>query len=309
LEVTDELAQIILDLSSDKISQVKPNDKFPAESRQALLGLSFKSAGGKGTVSSNLLMAWQLFMDAAYYFDSIEDQDTIFNILSGYKISELINGTTGLLILAYASLNLFLTEKELNPQSLEIHNSFYTTIIRACNAQARELRATILSLDEWWEIAAAKTGGPYSLVCWAGGRLASEDGLLADQLKRFGHHLGLMIQILDDAWDFIPGIDDSDKNLWGLSKKGLPISFALHVLPPADRALLQDSIDRVDESPKYINRIYELVQKCGASAYLETEIHRHRIIAREIMLSDIFSSPSREELISIVDSLSDLTKD
>jgi geranylgeranyl pyrophosphate synthase len=248
----------------------------------------------------------QLYMSAGFFFDSLEDNDPITYFRSKFRMDELLNGATGTLILAYFFLNLFLREQNFNNQSLEIIQMSQRTLIRSCSGQARELRKNRLSLDQWWEIASAKTGEPYSLICFAGARFATNSKKKVTGLGKFGFHLGLIIQILDDSTDFLPNFDTKSEHPQSINIKSLPISYALEVLPPDQKNKLQNLIPRIDESSGVFDQILEILVGSGVSAYLEAALYKHYTLAKNAITSDIFRSPAQIELLTILDRLTHL---
>jgi geranylgeranyl diphosphate synthase type I len=271
----------------------------PASWKYLLLGLCFNAAGGKSNHPENLSQAWFFFLRAAHILDNLEDQDP--SDFLEYTQSELLNGSTGLLVLGFLLLDRYCDQQQNKILSQEIKKKFYYSLLRACQGQAEEFSKLTLDLSGWWRIAAAKSAGPYSLACWIGARVASDRQVLADKLGLFGHHLGLLIQLLDDTRDFFVLEKFSEGIMKKFSPNVLPIVYTRQVLPPRERTSFDEflSMDLI-ESATYV---FEIVQRAGALLYIRTEIEKHSIRAKKELDSDLFFPPARDELIRIINNL------
>ena len=96
------------------------------------------------------------------------------------------------------------------------------TIDLMIDAEALQLerRGTALSRAQYLEVIDGKTASLFRWAFWAGGRSGGlpEDACFA--LERFGHHLGVAFQIVDDVLDFAGDAEDTGKHLLADLREG-----------------------------------------------------------------------------------------
>src|SRR3990172_12240121 len=89
-------------------------------------------------------------------------------------------------------------------------------------------------LEQWLEIAGAKSGELFALACRCGARLATNDPARLKGFSDFGHHLGILLQILDDLEDLKPGSGVETPDLSPKVSRSLVVAYALDVLPRSE---------------------------------------------------------------------------
>jgi geranylgeranyl diphosphate synthase, type I len=72
------------------------------------------------------------------------------------------------------------------------------TLLSISAAQDSGLAAPPTNVDEWWELATHKTADAFASACAAGALVGTEATDLVAACARFGHHLGLAVQVLND---------------------------------------------------------------------------------------------------------------
>lgn len=157
------------------------------------------------------------------------------------------------------------------------------TLVAGQSADLAFEQRTDVGLDECLEMAADKTAALFSGACALGGLVASATARQTSTLRRFGHHLGLTFQLIDDLL-----------GIWGHSsvagkpvgsdlrrhKKSLPVVAALSAKGPEARRLAE--LYHRDAQPLTENEIREaarLIEQAGARTWAEHEAARHRSAA------------------------------
>ena len=114
--------------------------------------------------------------------------------------------------------------------AIEIRQRFYGELLKTCSGQHVDLISAAPTIEEWWEIAGAKSGTFLGLICWVGGRVAGAQKEQLELYHQYGYTLGLLDQIRDDLTDLWSG-DTQSSDLQHAHNCGLPVAYALAVLP------------------------------------------------------------------------------
>ncbi len=149
-----------------------------------------------------VVAAWQLLRLSAKLVDDIEDQEVVSNV------PEAIHLAISILF----STQLMLSKLNAPPFSIDIETynqltkRFHTACLRAGMGQHEDLLhridATIPDPETWLETARAKSGSILGWAVWAGAKVAEAGDLHCAALEKFGYHLGALLQIADDFYDY-----------------------------------------------------------------------------------------------------------
>ena len=268
-----------------------------------LPSLCCQAAGGDPEMAIGVNAAWGMLYTAAHTMDAVQDNDDPDAWWADLGPPAAINIATSL----YAGSGLFLLELFhqgiAHETALDILHQFQHTILKMCAGQHLELTQKELSLEDYWRIAQAKSGSFFSLACYAGARLATEDPAKLACFKDFGNHLGIMIQISDDARD-----------IWAAGKNGnsslanpfylLPVIFALSVLPGEECDKLWKTLQKPVLDPDEIDAIRIRLEESGAGLYLVTKTEEHRIRAIHSLEQLNLQAALYNRLVQLLDQLS-----
>jgi geranylgeranyl pyrophosphate synthase len=268
--------------------------------------LCYRAAGGEEDRADGISAAWGLLYAAAHTMDNVEDDEpSPWWVDHGPAVA--INTATGL----YASSGLILWslfDKDIPQEAvIDILGQFQRTILRMCSGQHHELIREELSLEDYWRIAEAKSGSFFALACYAGARLASDDPILLSHLHEFGLHLGILIQIGDDA-----------KEIWSLHAEPnhfisnplstLPIIYCLSVLPPEGNFRLRDALRIANENPEAVRELFEIVEKSGAPLYIVTKAEQHRQQAQQALEKTGANPLQYDKLLTVLNQIGFMKK-
>jgi geranylgeranyl pyrophosphate synthase len=270
----DLMYQSILDETADA-SVRKDSQNISGLSWLELPGLCCQAMGGDPQLAAWVTAAWGSLYTAAHTIDTIEDNDRADPWWAELGPAAAINAATGL----YAGSTLFLLELShlgiSHSTIIEILSKFHQTILRMCSGQHIDITTKRLSLDEYWQVAESKSGSFFGLACYAGARLATDDPSALSCLLNFGTHLGVLIQIGDDAKDIYSSlICESSKlnNPFCL----LPIVYTMEVSSHEKCSQLCAALEGIEENPTRILEVREILEHTGAGLYLITKAEQHR---------------------------------
>jgi len=284
--------------------QVKSVAAGGGTSRWALLPRLCNLAAGGGLEGvEEVTLAWLLFYAAAHLMDSVQDNDQPEPWWEGRGPGVALNAASGLYFSAALVLNKLSQQEPLRAAGLDISEDFYRGFLQMCNGQHLDLTCTELTLDQYWQQAALKSGTFFALACRAGARLATGDRGRLEAYRRLGHHLGVIVQIKDDLDDVLPPEDTSGSaGQKATMRKSLPAVYALAVLPAAERDRLRALLAEAPHHELSAKEALGIIDKTGAGVYIEMEIVRHRQEALKALISAGPRSPAKEELSALLES-------
>jgi geranylgeranyl pyrophosphate synthase len=248
---------------------------------------------------------------ALHILDDIEDGDAGDAFGPHSAASQMLNASTGLLLSATLILD-ELREREVPGATIAaLKADLQRTVLGMCGGQHDDLTQDETSLERAWQIAELKSGAFFSLGCRMGARLGTDDPRRLDAYARYGHHLGMLIQIGDDWGDLRPkkGKSDLARGLWA----SLPVAYAQSVLPPAARARLRACLQAAQEPqpaqeppPAQWPRgaeaeARELIEGAGAELYLATQSVLHGEQAADALERACPPCSARDELAKLLD--------
>jgi heptaprenyl diphosphate synthase len=142
-------------------------------------------------------------------------------------------------------------------------------------------------INSYFEIVENKTASLFSLACYLGSKVGSDDARNSEQLKKFGHHVGIAYQIIDDLRDFaftkeIAGENNFQDMMYGI--KTLPLIFANKLSHNGEKEKLATSFNsnkEISEVDKL--EIIDILKETGSIQNCRDEAMFHILRAREIM--------------------------
>ncbi|MFF4653693.1 polyprenyl synthetase family protein [Streptomyces sp. NPDC001380] len=159
---------------------------------------------------------------------------------------------------------------------------------RLIDGQAQDLsfeHRDRVTVEECLEMEGNKTGALLACASSVGAVLAGADDRTADALERYGHHLGLAFQAVDDLLGIWGATEVTGKPHWGdlrQRKKSLPVSAALAEGGSASRRLaelLADPEGRGHEDEEQLAARAALVEEAGGRAWTRDEARRQHAAA------------------------------
>jgi geranylgeranyl diphosphate synthase, type I len=278
----------------------------PSQSKAARLtllpGYCCQAAGGEPARANSLAAAWFLFYCAADLMDSVEDSDTPAAWWANLGPALALNVASGLFFSASAALHQI--HGQTSPEiAIAISNDFHHNLMSMANGQHMDLTHHSLSLENFWQLAAAKSGAFFDLACRAGARLANVPSPIVEQYGIYGHHLGILVQILDDLDDIQRLPQATDAADWKKAYTSLPVIYSLEVSSPEHRMQLQANWQAAAGDPNAATAALSWLEESGAAIYLGAEIENHRHQAMAALAAAQAVSPAGNILRGIVQQL------
>lgn len=135
-----------------------------------------------------------------------------------------------------------------------------------------------VALDECLAMAAGKTGALMRCATEIGGLLAGAGAEQVDGLARFGEHLGLAFQLVDDLLGIWGEPQVTGKPVLSdlrTRKKSVPVVAALNSNTPEGAALARLYTRDEPATEAELHRMAELVERSGAREWTRSEAGRH----------------------------------
>jgi geranylgeranyl pyrophosphate synthase len=270
----------------------------------ALPGLCCQAAGGDPRTADPVAAAWLLFYTAAAIMDHVEDAEQPDPWWVELGAGAAINAATGLYFSACLALNDLDAWLDDPTAASEIRSQVLGRFLVMCSGQHLDLTQTKPSLEQYWQLARAKSGAFFTLACWAGARLATTQKEALEGYSQFGEHAGLLVQILDDLEE----LRDLEKGLLqgglaGLSH-ALPVIYVREVCPAPVKARFDDLLSRSALNPGDAREILEIVESSGGALYLLSELERHHNLALEGLQRSGAIQPAQGRLVALLEHFS-----
>ncbi len=266
------------------------------------------AVGGDPEWADEIAIAWLLFNLAAHVFDSVEDQDNPDPWWQEMGPSAGLNAASGLYFTASLALNRLYLDPARREAAQAINQRFFTQLMQMSAGQHRDLTLAQLTLEDYWEIAASKSGRFFSLAAWAGARLACSDGDRLQGFDQFGHHFGLLIQLLDDLQDFRDSQNSTEQSIESKTiLRSFALAYALDVFSGQEKTRLVGLMDQLVNRPIAGSgeggELIEMIERSGAALYLTIEVERHRGLALAALDRALPPLSERDQLIALLPDL------
>jgi len=264
-----------------------------------LVALCCEAAGGEPQRAEWVTAAWRLLGEAVHLLDALEDGDVRIE-QHPFNPAQSLNIATGLMTSASLALSLI----EDPEMALSISQDFYRTGLRMCAGQHADLIENEPALDRCWRIAEAKSGEFFALACRAGARLAGNDPRQIESFSEFGRHLGILVQIGDDVNGL--GSSADERGDLAAGKWGLPVAYAMQVLPASRREALRGLLETAQGERGAEAEARRLIIESGAVLYLCAEAERHRRGGQTALERGSAPSPAQATLLTLLNRLASL---
>ncbi len=150
--------------------------------------------------------------------------------------------------------------------------------------------------DRYLKVIHAKTAKLFEAAARIGAVIAGSDGAREQCLSRYGLHLGVAYQLVDDVLDYRGSEDEIGKNLGDDLSEGkptLPLIHAMRQSADPDRGLIREAIEQGGLSR--IDAVVAAVERSGAIDYTARRAQEEARRAGEA-LAGLPASPYRDAL-------------
>ena len=177
-----------------------------------------RASGGTIHQGVPFAAAWTLICTGVRILDDCADQDDPRAVYTHMGMGRAHNLATAMLTLAELML------RQMPGGSSLVLDEYLFTALRVWAAQDRDMRCAVTSGAEYLQLVEDKTGCAFAFAAASGARMATADEAIIEACRRCGHHIGIMLQLLDDletCW-----FPDTQSDL-AQGKLTFPIWFAL----------------------------------------------------------------------------------
>lgn len=272
----------------------------------SLPNLCCQAAGGQSHWADDITAAWLLFYVGAHIMDSIEDLDQPDEWWEIQGSGVALNVASAFFFSASALLH-ELNQHEINQGvANQVITDFNSGFLRMCEGQHNDLVTKRPTLQQYWAMVEAKSGTFFSIASRSGASLATRDTSRIACFSKFGYHLGILIQILDDLEDLDPhNLPDLFSNRAQVYCT-LPLVYAMEVSAQEERQQLESYVKSDSIDDQVSSEIIGLLDKLGTGIYIFAEIQKHQKLAIEALLEADPISPAKELLTAKLEELGKL---
>jgi octaprenyl-diphosphate synthase len=184
---------------------------------------------------------------------------------------------------------------------MEILSHATNTIAEGEVQQLANIGNPLLSEENYMEVIYRKTAMLFEAASHSGAVLADASAEQADALKRFGTHLGLAFQLVDDALDYEGDATDLGKNVGddlAERKVTLPLIHAIRAGNEQQTALVKQAITMGGRN--YLDDVIATVEATGAIQYTleKAGIEKDKAIA---CLDQLADTPFRQAMYNLAE--------
>ena len=154
---------------------------------------------------------------------------------------------------------------------------------------------------EYFSVIHKKTAALFEAACETASVIANSEATETAALKRFGYHLGLAFQLVDDALDYQGNTEELGKNVGDDLAEGkltLPLIEALRQAETHEKPIIADAITQSDIAK--LPDILQLVKRYQGLEYTQTKAKHHAKSAIE-SLQAVKASPYKSALIELAE--------
>lgn len=273
----------------------------------ALPGLCCVASGGEANWADELAAAWYLLYCAADMMDSIEDEEELDSWWAESGPKGGINISSGLFFSAALALNELHRKTFLGSNPSDVVENFYHGFLQVCGGQQEDLAVAQPTLEQYWRIAESKSGAFFSLATKCGAQLATTDAEKLEGFRRYGSAVGILIQVRDDLEELRSLQRGSLPEKKSSLVHSLPLIYALEVLGDGEKSALLAYLAGNILDPQPGLRVFEILERSGVVIYILTQLEKYKAKALAGLASGEARKPARENLVAIIENLSQPT--
>ncbi|MGW7201659.1 polyprenyl synthetase family protein [Streptomyces chryseus] len=284
--------------------------------RPALALLSAEAVGGPAAIGASVGgTAVELVHNFSLLHDDVMDHDRVrrhrWTALAVFGEEQAILAGDALLAKAFGGLQRTAEEagvasEHASRASQALARSTEQLVDGQAHDMAFETRVRV-SVEEYMNMAAGKTGSLFACSSSIGAILCGASADKAEALERFGHHMGLAFQAVDDVLGIWGDQQKLGKVLGGdlrRRKKSLVVAAAMESETAAARelmSLLAKIPDHGEADECLITRCVQLLEIAGGRSRAESEARRQRQLALQALEEVAMPEHVRDRLVNLAD--------
>jgi geranylgeranyl diphosphate synthase type I len=234
-------------------------------------------------------IAVELVHNFSLVFDDVQDHDELRrgrpSVWKVWGVSQAINAGAALEALVTRAVVDLLPVRD-SDRTRPALALLSETMLALCRGQVLDLefeQRVDVGVDEYMEMIGLKTGALFECAARLGGLAAGVGEAALDRAGRFGFHLGLAFQVIDDVLGVWGSSSQTGKPLGSDLKNGkktLPTLVALKTGPAANRRVLRSLLTRARFSAAEMETARAIITQSGAQAICRRQATEHLAEAR-----------------------------
>lgn len=167
----------------------------PIPTEAALPLAACRAVGGDPRDAVHVTAALLAFSVAMRLYDDAEDQDRPTGLWAKVGPARAYNYGSAVHVLSFDILN----KAPLPTDRFHaINQLFIDSFYNLAAGQDRDLAGVTATVEDYWFTIEMKTGAAFALACACGALAGTDDPQRIEGCRRFGHHVGLTLQIFND---------------------------------------------------------------------------------------------------------------
>ncbi len=165
--------------------------------------------------------------------------------------------------------------------------------------QLINIRDATISEADYMDVIHKKTACLFAGAALAGASLAAAAPATCDAMRRYGHHLGMAFQLVDDALDYRGNSAQMGKNIGDDLAEGkvtLPLIYAMRTGSDAQRKIIRAAIQESQDAS--LDAVIEILRATRADDYTMDQARTHSNLARQ-SIADLASSEQQRALLEL----------
>ena len=158
-----------------------------------------------------------------------------------------------------------------------------------------------LGLDTWWRVAEGKTAALFRWAMLAGGRAGGLDERATAALERYGVHLGVAFQAIDDVLDLAGEAEDTGKALFADLREG-KVTYPAMIARERDPKVGERLAEAARSDAHAVGLFSEIRARMEATGAIDAgkELAAERGLAASRALDELPAGPARDALATVV---------
>ncbi len=268
--------------------------------RPMLVMLAAKACGYKGEVDALLAAIIEFIHTATLLHDDVVDES---EMRRGEQTASSIWGNEAAVLVGdYLYSRAF--QLMVLAESMQIMNLMAdttNTIAQGEVLQLLNINDPDTTEENYHQVIYNKTACLFEAACKTGSIITNSPEQCAEALGKYGKHLGIAFQLVDDALDYEADSEELGKNVGDDLAEGkptLPLIYAMQKGTQSQRDVIRQAIEKggLDK----IEEITEIIVQTGALAYTHKQAIEHAQIAKAAIAS-LPDSESKQALLFLAD--------
>jgi octaprenyl-diphosphate synthase len=251
--------------------------------RPLLMILSARLCGYQGNRDASLAVVFEFIHAASLLHDDVVDRaefrrnqpaaNTVWDNPAVVLVGDFLYSKSFLMAIEYDNIKIL---HVLSDATTKMSEGEVLQLVHADNLEVDEF--------EYYEVITRKTAVLISAACRIGAIFGGGDGPQEEALRKYGHHLGIAFQLVDDTLDYTGDIKEMGKPVGNDIQEGkatLPLIHALNHGKASDKNRLRKIFNSDEISQTDFKQVRDIVVQSGGIEYTLLKAVEHVEHAKE----------------------------